>query len=62
MSLIALVLILVAIGVLMWLFNTKFTAIDGTYKQIINIVVLVVVVLWLLKVFGLLDAIGSVRV
>jgi hypothetical protein len=44
---------LVVIGVLLWLVNT-YIPMDGKIKQILNIVVLIVVVLWLLHVFGLI--------
>jgi hypothetical protein len=35
---------------------------DPKIKRILNIVVVIVVVLWLLSVFGLLPAMGSIRV
>jgi len=50
-DLISLVVVLVVVGVLLWLFNTYVTMIDGRIKQIINIVVIVAVVLWLLSLF-----------
>lgn len=61
MSLLGIILVLVLIGVALYLINA-FIPMDGKIKNILNIVVVIVVVLWLLKVFGLLDAIGSVRV
>lgn len=61
MSLIALVVVLIVVGVLLWLVNA-YIPMDAMIKRILNIVVIIAVVLWLLKVFGLLDAIGSVRV
>lgn len=56
MSLISLIVTLAVIGVLLWLFNTYVTMIDGTIKRIINAIVIIVVVLWLLQVFGLLGS------
>lgn len=50
MDLIQLVLILIAVGVLLWLANTKIPM-DPTIKQILNVVVIVAVVLWLLGLF-----------
>jgi len=50
---IQLILILIAIGVLLWLVN-RAPFIDALMKQVITWVVLVCVVLWLLTVFGLL--------
>ena len=57
MSLINLVLILIVIGVLLWLVN-NYIPMDGKIKQILNIVVVIVVVIWLLQAIGLL---GSIR-
>lgn len=60
MSLIGLVVALIVVGILLWVVETQLP-IDATIKRIIHIVVILVVVLWLLSVFGLLDAI-NVRV
>jgi hypothetical protein len=46
-------IILVVIGVLLWLVNT-YIPMDATIKKIINIVAIILVVLWLLSVFGVL--------
>ena len=62
MSLISLILILCVVGVLVWFINNKVPWIDGTWKQIINVVAFVVVALWLLQVFGLLGSVGAIRV
>jgi hypothetical protein len=35
---------------------------DGTIKKILNVVVVIVVVLWLLSVFGLLGSMPGMRV
>ena len=43
---------LTRVGVLLWLVNTSIPT-DGKIKKILNIAVVVVVVLWLLNVFGL---------
>ena len=54
MDLIQLVLILIAVGVGLWLIN-RFIPMDAKIKSILNIVVVIVVIIWLLKVFGVLD-------
>lgn len=51
MSIIALIITLIVIGVLLWLVNS-YIPMDGKIKNILNIVVVIVVVLWLLNVFG----------
>jgi len=61
MSLITIVIALIAVGVLLWLVNT-YIPMDAKIKKIINIVVLVVVVLWLLNVFGILPELRKVHV
>lgn len=61
MSLIGLIIVLVVIGVLLWLVNTQLPM-DGNIKKVLNVVVLIVVVLWLLQVFGLLDSVNNVHV
>lgn len=61
MPLIDLVIVLVVVGVLLWAANT-YIPMDARIKSIMNIVVVVAVVLWLLRVFGLLSGIGDIRV
>lgn len=52
MPLVTVVLTLVVVGVLLWLVN-RFIPMQSQIKGILNGVVVIVVVLWLLKVFGL---------
>lgn len=55
MSLISLVVMLMIVGILLWLINT-YIPMDPKIKQIINVVVIICVVVWLLRVFGVLGA------
>ena len=57
MTLIGLIVVLCIVGVLLWLINT-YIPMQQPIKTIINVVVGIVVVLWLLNVFGLLGATG----
>lgn len=59
MSLVSVALVLIVVGVLLWLVNS-YIPMQGTIKNILNAVVVICVVLWLLKVFGLIG--GSVDV
>lgn len=59
MSIITVILILVIVGVLMWLINT-YIPMAGAIKTLLNIFVLLVLILWLLSVFGLFSF-GSLR-
>ena len=60
MSLISIVISLVVVGVLLWLVNT-YIPMDGKIKKILNGVVVVVVGLWLLSIFGVLDHLRTIR-
>jgi hypothetical protein len=63
MSLLALVLTLVVIGVLLGLLNRYGPPyIDGKFITLINIVVIIAVVIWLLNVFGVLPYASTVPV
>ena len=53
MPLLNVLILLVVVGVFLWLVNT-YIPMDRKIKNILNIVVMIVVVIWLLKVFGLL--------
>ena len=61
MPVIQLIVILVAIGVIMWLVNTYIPMADPI-KKILNVVVIIAVVLWLLSVFGVFGSMGNIRV
>ena len=61
MSLVTLVLTLIVIGVLLWLIN-RFIPMQGQIKGILNAVVVIAVVIWLLKVFGLFGYLTQFRV
>lgn len=57
MSLINVVIILIIVGVLLYLIN-RYLPMDGKIKQILNIVIVIAVIIWLLKAFGLLTGLG----
>lgn len=52
---------LIVVGVLLWLVN-RFIPMAGSIKSILNAVVIIVVVLWLLRVFGVLPSLSRLRV
>jgi low temperature requirement protein LtrA len=52
---------LVIVGVLLWLVN-NYIPMDRKISQIINAVVVVVVVIWLLRVFGVMEPLSRIRV
>ena len=51
---IGLLLVLVIIGVVLWLIETKIPM-DDTVKVLIRVVVVIVACLWLLNAFGVVD-------
>jgi len=59
--LIGLIVLLCIVGVVLWVVNT-YIPMDAKIKMIINIVVVIVVVLWLLSVFGLIGSMSQIRV
>ena len=61
MPLISVIVILLAIGFVLWLVNNYFPM-DGKIKSILNAVVVIVVVIWLLQIFGVMGDLRSFRV
>ena len=51
MDLVTLVIILILIGVGLWLINT-YVPMAAPIKTILNVVVIIVVILWVLQLFG----------
>ena len=60
MPLINVALTLVVVGVILWLINT-YIPMQATIKKILNVVVVIVVVLWLLYGFGVLNHSGDIQ-
>ena len=58
MPLVHVVLVLIVVGVLLWLINS-YIPMAGSIKTILNAVVIIVVVLWLLSVFGLIGELSN---
>lgn len=56
MTLIDIVLVLIVTGLIMWLINT-YIPMAGAIKSLLNVVVFVVVLIWVLQVFGLIGSI-----
>lgn len=52
---------LVIVGVLLWLVN-RFIPMQSTIKGILNAVVTILVVIWLVNVFGLMHYVTNFRV
>jgi formate hydrogenlyase subunit 4 len=61
MPLLYLVGLLLVVGVLLWLINT-YVPMDSKIKGILNAVVVIVVVIYLLQVFGLMSMLQDIKV
>ena len=61
MPLIQIFVVLIVVGVLLWLVN-RFLPMAGSIKSILNAVVVILVVLWLLSVFGLFHSFSNIRI
>jgi hypothetical protein len=61
MTLVNLVVILVVIGLVMWLINAYIPMAAGI-KSLLNILVFVVVLIWVLRIFGVVTDIPGVHI
>ena len=61
MPLLQILMILIAVGVLLWLVN-NFIPMAGSIKSILNAVVVIGVVVWLLNIFGVLHSLSRIRI
>ncbi len=60
MSLVEIVVVLIVVGVLLWLVNT-YIPMAGPIKSLLNAVVVIALVVWLLKAFGLWHYLMNIR-
>ena len=61
MPLLTVLLVLIVAGVVLWLINT-YIPMDRKIKNLLNIVVVIILVIWLLKVFGILSSLNKVTI
>jgi hypothetical protein len=61
MPLTQVIVVLIVVGVLLGLIN-RFIPMAGSIKSILNAVVVIVVVLWLLNIFGVINSLSRLRV
>jgi hypothetical protein len=61
MTLINIALVLIVVGLVLWLINT-YIPMAGGMKSLLNVVAFVVVLVWLLQVFGLIGQIRGVHI
>jgi hypothetical protein len=61
MPILTILIVLIVAGVLLWLINT-YIPMDRRIKGLLNAVVIIVLVIWLLRVFGILDSLKGIKV
>lgn len=61
MPLLTILIVLIAAGVVLWVIN-HFIPMDRKIKYILNVVVVIIVIAWLLKVFGVLDYLKNIQI
>jgi len=61
MSLLSILIAIIVVGVLLWIINT-FLPMDRQITKIFNLVVVIALVIWLLKAFGIFAYLTSIYV
>lgn len=61
MSILALIIAIVVVGLILWAINS-FIPMEPRIKQILNIVVIVLLVIWILKALGVFALLSGYRV
>lgn len=61
MPVLTIIIVIMVVGVILWLINS-YIPMQRTIKSILNAVVVIVLVIWLLKVFGVLDSLQHLTV
>jgi hypothetical protein len=61
MSLLTIILVIVAVGVLLWLINS-FVPMHPTVRRVLNGAVTILLVVWLLDAFGLIDVLQNTQI
>ena len=60
MSLLTILVVLIVAGLLLWLVN-NLIPMDRKIKSILNVVVVIIVIIWLLRSFGLIDSLNNIQ-
>ena len=61
MPLLNIFIVLIVVGVILWLVN-NYIPMDAKIKRILNAVAVIVLVVWLLQIFGILSSLKSIRI
>jgi hypothetical protein len=61
MPILTIFVVILVVGVILWLVNS-YIPMQRTIKNILNAVVIIILVIWLLKVFGVLDSLQNINI
>jgi hypothetical protein len=61
MPILTIIIVILVVGVILWLINS-YIPMQRTVKGILNAVVIIILVVWLLKVFGVLDSLQNIQI
>ena len=61
MPIVTVLITLIVVGIILYLIN-RYIPMDAKIKSILNIVVVICVIIWLLKAFGILGSLNNVKV
>ncbi len=61
MPILTVLIVLIVAGVILYLVN-NYIPMDGKIKSILNVVVVLVVIIWLLKIFGVFDFLKDIHI
>lgn len=61
MPVLTVIIVLIVVGVLLWLVNT-YIPMHRKIKSILNAVIVIILVIWLLKVFGVLEYLANIQI
>jgi hypothetical protein len=61
MPILTILIVIVVAGVILWLVNS-YIPMQRTIKNILNAVVVIILVVWLLNVFGVLDSLKNMTI
>jgi hypothetical protein len=61
MPIINVFVVLIIVGILLWLVN-NYIPMAGSIKKILNVVVIIIVILWLLRAFGIISSLSNYKI
>lgn len=61
MPILTVLIVLIVAGIILYLVN-NYIPMDGKIKSILNVVVVIIVIVWLLKIFGVLNYLKGIIV